>query len=43
LFQKPYQIVAGYQRAIGVPIDPTAMKGWLKEWRLSGFARARSS
>jgi very-short-patch-repair endonuclease len=37
LFRCPGQIVSDYQRAIGLPIDARSVRGWLKEWRLSGY------
>ena len=37
LFGAPQQIVVDYQRALGLPIDASAVQGWLREWKLSGF------
>jgi hypothetical protein len=37
LFQRPFQIVTDYQRAVGLPIDPTAVRGWLEELKRSGY------
>ncbi len=39
LFGSPQQIVVDYQRALGLPIDAGAVKGWLDEWKHSGFNR----
>ena len=39
LFGTPQQIVVDYQRALGLPIDAGAVKGWLDEWKHSGFNR----
>ena len=33
----PEQIVVDYQRAVGLPIDATAVQGWLREWKKSGW------
>ena len=37
LFGSPQLIVVDYQRALGLPIDASAVAGWLREWRHSGF------
>lgn len=37
LFRKPHQMVNDYQRALGLAEDPVAVRGWLVEWRKSGF------
>ena len=42
LFGTPHQIVVDYQRALGLPIDATAVRGWLREWKLSGYNRPLS-
>ena len=39
LFGTPQQIVVDYQRALGLPIDASAVQGWLDEWKFSGFNR----
>ena len=39
LFGTPQQIVVHYQRALGLPIDASAVQGWLDEWKFSGFNR----
>jgi hypothetical protein len=39
LFGTPQQIVVDYQRALGLPIDASAVQGWLREWKHSGFNR----
>jgi hypothetical protein len=37
LFRRPSQIITDYQRAIGLPVDPKAVRGWLDELRRSGY------
>jgi hypothetical protein len=39
LFRTPQLIVVDYQRALGLPIDASAVQGWLREWRKSGYRR----
>lgn len=42
LFGTPQQIVVDYQRVLGLPIDASAVNGWLDEWKFSGYNRSRS-
>jgi hypothetical protein len=39
VFYGAAQIVADYQEALGLPLDPTAVEGWLREFRRSSFGR----
>jgi hypothetical protein len=39
LFRKPHLIVVDYQRALGLPVDASAIQGWLTEWKKSGYNR----
>lgn len=39
LFGTPQLIVVDYQRALGLPIDASAVEGWLREWKKSGHRR----
>ncbi len=39
LYRTPQLIVVDYQRALGLPIDATAVEGWLREWKKSGYNR----
>jgi hypothetical protein len=39
LFRAPQVIVVDYQRALGLPLDASAVQGWLDEWKLSGYNR----
>jgi very-short-patch-repair endonuclease len=39
VFREPAQIVADYQDALGLPRDPQAVQGWLREFERSSFAR----
>jgi hypothetical protein len=39
LFQAPHRIVTDYQRVLGLPIDPLAVRGWWLEWQKSAFKR----
>jgi hypothetical protein len=35
------QIIFDYQRSLGLPEDPAAVRAWLREWRCCSFARGR--
>ena len=37
LFGTPQLIVVDYQRALGLPIDASAVAGWVREWKKSGY------
>jgi hypothetical protein len=39
LFGRPQLIVVDYQRVLGLPIDASAVQGWLREWKRSGYNR----
>ena len=39
LFRGAAQVVADYQDALGLPRDPSAVEGWLREFRRSSFGR----
>jgi hypothetical protein len=39
LFRSPQQMVVDYQRALGLPVGAHAVRGWLEEWKRSGFNR----
>jgi very-short-patch-repair endonuclease len=39
VFRNAPQIVADYQDALGLPRDPRAVEGWLREFEQSSFAR----
>jgi very-short-patch-repair endonuclease len=39
LFRSPQKMVVDYQRALGLPVDAHAVRGWLEEWKRSGFNR----
>jgi hypothetical protein len=39
LFRAPHLIVVDYQRALGLPLDASAIQGWLTEWKKSGYNR----
>jgi hypothetical protein len=43
LFGTPQRIVVDYQRALGLPLDASAVQGWLDEWRFSGYNRNRAA
>lgn len=43
LYGAPRRIVVDYQRALGLPLDASAVQGWLREWKLSGYNRPLSS
>jgi very-short-patch-repair endonuclease len=36
-YSSPAHIVVDCQRAVGLPIDATAVQGWLREWKKSGW------
>jgi hypothetical protein len=42
LFGRPQQIVVDYQRVLGLPLDASAVQGWLDEWKLCGYNRPLS-
>jgi hypothetical protein len=37
LFKRPSQIITDYQRAVGLPIDPGAVRGWLEQLKRSSY------
>ncbi len=39
VFRGPDEVVADYQEALGLPLDPSAADGWFREFRRSSFAR----
>lgn len=41
VFRDAQQIVTDYQDALGLPRDPRAVEGWLKEFQRSSFGRKR--
>jgi hypothetical protein len=43
LFGWPQRILVDYQRVLGLPIDATAVRGWLDEWKLSRYNRDRAA
>lgn len=43
LFGAPRRIVVDYQRALGLPIDASAVQGWLDEWKLAGHNSNRTA
>ncbi|MGH8888603.1 MAG: hypothetical protein ACRDV3_02440 [Acidothermaceae bacterium] len=40
LFLGATGIVLDYQGALGLPLDPSAAEGWLREFRRSSYANA---
>jgi hypothetical protein len=41
VFGAPVQVVTDYQSSLGLPLDPSAVDGWLREFRQSSFAEWR--
>jgi hypothetical protein len=41
LFGRPQEIIADYQRVLGLPSDPRAVQRWLREFDRSSFSRWR--
>jgi len=41
LFRGAADVVADYQDALGLPLDPSAVEGWLREFKKSSFGRPR--
>lgn len=39
VFRGADEVVAAYQEALGLPLDPAAVDGWLREFHRSSFAR----
>ncbi len=38
IFLGPVHVVTDYQKALGLPIEPDAVKAWLREWQQSSHA-----